>query len=71
MKIVLVLGATGAMGRYLVPELVKLGYDVTGVGLEETAPWSHARYLKGDAFDKDFLETLLQEKFDGIVNFMS
>jgi len=71
MKKVLVLGATGAMGRYLVPELVKLGYDVTGVGLEETAPWSHARYLKGDAFDQDFLETLLQEKFNGIVNFMS
>lgn len=38
MKKVLVLGATGAMGRYLVPELVGLGYAVTGVGLEESAP---------------------------------
>lgn len=70
MKKVLVLGATGAMGRYLVPELVALGYDVTGVGLDETSPWSDASYIKGDAFDKEFLGTLLKEKFDGIVNFM-
>lgn len=71
-KKVLVLGATGAMGRYLVPELVKLGYEVTGVALDETAPWEPmARYMKGDAFDQAFLKTLLQERFDGIVNFMS
>ena len=71
MKKVLVLGATGAMGRYLVPELAGLGYEVVGVGLEEKAPWSvHAKYLKGNAFDKNFLEELLKEQFDGIVNFM-
>lgn len=71
MKKVLVLGATGAMGRYLVPELVNLNYDVTGVGLEETAPWSvNASYVQGNAFDKEFLEKLLKEDFDGIVNFM-
>ncbi len=71
MKKVLVLGATGAMGRYLVPELVKLNYEVTGVGLEESAPWTgNASYIQGNAFDKDFLDSLLQKKFDGIVNFM-
>lgn len=71
MKKVLVLGATGAMGRYLVPELVKLNYDVTGVGLDEAAPWSgKASYIKGNAFDKAFLAGLLKENFDGIVNFM-
>lgn len=71
MKKVLVLGATGAMGRYLIPELVKLNYDVTGVGLEDSAPWSvNAAYIKGNAFDKEFLESLLKEGFDGIVNFM-
>jgi nucleoside-diphosphate-sugar epimerase len=71
MKKILVLGATGAMGRYLVPELVNLGYAVTGVGLEETAPWRvNAAYVQGNAFDKDFLEPLLKEGFDGIVNFM-
>ena len=71
MKRVLVIGATGAMGRYLVPELVGLGYDVTGMGLEDEAPWDGiARYVKGDAFDKAALEALLSEGFDGIVNFM-
>ncbi len=71
MKKVLVLGATGAMGRYLVPELAGLGYAVTGVGLEETAPEGFCgEYLCGDAFDKAFLAALLKRKFDGIVNFM-
>lgn len=71
MKKVLVLGATGAMGRYLVPELADLGYAVTGVGLEETAPAGfRGTYLHGDAFDKAFLAELLQEDFHGIVNFM-
>ena len=71
MKKVLVLGATGAMGRYLIPELVGLNYDVTGVGLEESAPWQvNAKYVQGNAFDKDFIESLLKEKFDGIINFM-
>ena len=72
MKKVLVIGATGAMGRYLVPELVELGYDVTGVGLDDVAPWTvNAKYVKGDSFDKLFLVDLLKEKFDGIVNFMT
>lgn len=31
MKKALVLGATGAMGEHLVPELVKNGYKVDGV----------------------------------------
>ncbi|MBO5306216.1 MAG: NAD-dependent epimerase/dehydratase family protein [Clostridia bacterium] len=71
MKKVLVLGATGAIGRYLVPELVKLNYEVTGVGLEEKAPWAvEASYVQGNAFDKDFLGELLKKGFDGIVNFM-
>lgn len=71
MKKVLVIGATGAMGRYLVPELVNMGYEVTGVGLEQTPPWSvKADYLQGDAFDKTFLSGLLEKNFDGIVNFM-
>lgn len=71
MKKVLVLGATGAMGRYLVPELVSLGYDVTGVGIEENAPWKiNASYVQGNAFDAEFLDSLLKDGFDGIVNFM-
>ena len=37
MKKVLVLGATGAMGRYLGPELTSLGYAVTAVALDDAA----------------------------------
>lgn len=71
MKKVLVLGATGAMGRYLIPELVNMSYEVTGIGLDESAPWNvQACYIQGNAFDKGFLETVLKENFDGIVNFM-
>lgn len=71
MKKVLVLGSTGAMGRYLVPELVNLGYEVTGVALDDpTYPLDKVRHIKGDAFDKGLLSELLREGYDGIVNFM-
>ena len=35
MKKVIVLGATGAMGRYVVPELVKRGFYVDAVTLDD------------------------------------
>ena len=70
-KRVMVIGATGAMGRHLVPELVKLGYEVTGVSLDEQKnPVPGVKYYVGDCFDKDFLAELLAQKFDGVVNFM-
>ena len=70
-KRVMVIGATGAMGRHVVPELVKLGYEVTGVSLDEQKnPVPGVKYHVGDCFDKEFLTRLLQEKFDGVVNFM-
>jgi len=70
-KRVLVIGATGAMGRHLIPELVKLGYTVTGVSLDvQTNPVPGVTYHVGDCFDKAFLASLLKERFDGIVNFM-
>ncbi len=70
MKKVLVLGATGAMGRYLLPELVKLGYIVTGVSLDDPAPMEGVTYIKGNCFDREFVTKLLAEGFDAIVNFM-
>ena len=33
-KRVLVIGATGAMGQYVVPELAALGYEVDAVALD-------------------------------------
>jgi len=70
-KKVLVIGATGAMGRHLVPELISLGYAVTGVSLDVPAnPVEGVTYYTGNCFDKEFLGSLLTQKFDGIVNFM-
>lgn len=70
-KSVLVIGATGTMGSYLVPELVKLGYAVTAVSLDmQKNPVPGVAYHAGDCFDMDFLAPLLAQKFDGIVNFM-
>ena len=71
MKKVLVIGATGAMGRYLVPELAKMGYSVTGVSVDDvTSSIENVEYRKGDAFDKDFIASLLSEGYDGVVDFM-
>ena len=72
MKKVLVIGSTGAMGRYLVPELAKMGYAITAVSLvDETPRFPNMVCKKGDAKDKAFLQSLLDEKFDGIVDFMN
>lgn len=71
-KHVLVIGATGTMGRYLVPELVQLGFQVTGVSLDmPDAPVDGVEYRTGNCYDLDFLRALLSRRFDGIVNFMT
>ncbi len=69
-KRVLVLGGTGAMGIYLVPYLAEMGYDVTVVSLDDCEDKPGIRYLKGNAKDFDFLEELLAEHFDAIVDYM-
>lgn len=72
MKKILVIGATGAMGKYLVPELAALGFSVTGVSVDNVVSTiENVEYVKGDAFDKEFMSGLLANKYDGIVDFMS
>lgn len=71
-KHVLVIGATGTMGRFLIPELLELGYEVTGVSLDvPRTPIEGVEYITGNCFDFALLEQLMARKFDGIVNFMS
>lgn len=71
MKKILVIGSTGAMGRYLVPELADMGYSVTAVSLVDEQPCrKNVVCQKGNAKDKVFLQSLLDEGFDGIVDFM-
>lgn len=70
-KKVLVIGSTGAMGQFLVPELLDLGYEVTGVSMDECTPRCEREVcIQGDGFDFDFLRPLLAQRFDGIVNFL-
>lgn len=69
---VLLLGGTGAMGVYLAPELAARGYAVTVVSLDDPAPGtpSTVRHIKGDAKEPRFLQSLLDQKFDAIVDFL-
>ena len=71
MKKILILGATGAMATYLVPALLEKGMYVTGVSLDDvTSDDPRLRYVKGNAMDKAFLEEILMDGYDAIVDFM-
>lgn len=69
-KKILMLGGTGAMGMYLAPEMIKLGYRVYITSRKEHESTEDMVYLAGNAKDMAFLEPLLAEKFDCIVDFM-
>ena len=68
---VLVLGATGAMGQYLVPRLAAMGYRVDGVSIDDkTDNIPNVNYIKANAKDRAVLQQLLANSYDGIVDFM-
>ena len=71
MKKLLVLGATGAMATYLIPEMLNKGFKVTGISLDQ-AIVSNDNYTHktGNALDPDFLRAELELGYDGIVDFM-
>ena len=70
-KKVLLLGGTGAMGVYLAPELVNLGYKVYVTSRSEHQDiGSSIHYLKGDAKDDSYLASILEGGFSAIVDFM-
>lgn len=71
MKKVLVLGASGAMGRYLIPILAQMNYQVDAVALDD-APFSdpRVRWIKADAKDEAFRRELLANGYDAIVDFL-
>lgn len=71
MKKVLVLGGTGAMGVYLVPELIEMGYAVDVYSLDkETSDNPLLNYFVGDVTDNGFLKEILKKGYDAIVDFM-
>ncbi len=85
-KKILVPGGTGAMGVYLVPELLRMGYAVDVVSLDngnlptdkavvdsllpDTAKSYPLRYFKGNFKDPSFRGELLANGYDCIVDFM-
>ena len=70
-KKVLVLGATGAMGKYLVPKLLEMGYQVDAVALDTFhSDAANLRNIVGNAMDWQFRDELFKNNYDGIVDFM-
>jgi nucleoside-diphosphate-sugar epimerase len=68
---VLILGGTGAMGVYLVPELTDMGYEVHVVSLDELRSADpRITYIKADATDDNFLKSHLALQYEAIVDFM-
>ena len=70
-KKVLVPGGTGAMGVYLVPELLDLGYEVDVITLDERQSDNpRLRYFKANAKDTEYIKKMLNNGYDAIVDFM-
>ena len=71
MKKVLVIGGTGAMGVYVVPELVNRGYSVVVPSLDDVdATSDNPKYIKADMKNIDTLKKILDEKYDAIIDFL-
>lgn len=70
---VLVLGGTGAMGRYCVPELLRLGHTVDVAALNELPSDNpRLRYIVGNVKEEGVTERLLKEgNYDAVVDFMT
>ncbi|MBQ3080418.1 MAG: NAD-dependent epimerase/dehydratase family protein [Clostridia bacterium] len=70
-KKVLVLGGTGALGSYLVPELVNMGMRVHVVSLDDiTSDNPMLTYEKNNAMDDAVVNHLLKGKYDAVVDYM-
>ena len=68
---ILVLGGTGAMGVHLVELLSQRGDAVWVTSRRERPSRKNVTYVRGDAHDNDFLQTLLVgRRWDAIVDFM-
>ncbi len=71
MKKILVPGGTGAMGVYLVPELLKKGYAVDVVSLDDkVSDTENLRYFKDDFCNIETAAKYLSQGYDAVVDFM-
>lgn len=71
-KRVLVIGGTGVMGAYLVPELRSRGYSVDAVCIhEKMSDDAQLRYILADCSNLRTLESILEAKYDAAIDFMT
>lgn len=67
---ILLLGGTGAIGMHLTHILAMRGDDIYVTTRSFRASKEGVTYVSGDAHDNEFLNDLLQEPWDAIVDFM-
>jgi nucleoside-diphosphate-sugar epimerase len=70
-KKVLLLGGSGALGSYLIPQLLMMNYNIHVVSLDELKSDNpNLTYEKADVKNDDWLKVALTTKYDAIVDFM-
>lgn len=67
---VLVLGGTGAMGVHLVSLLEGLASRIVVTSRSRSGNYKNIEYVTGNAHDQEFINTLLNEHWDAIIDFM-
>lgn len=67
---VLILGGTGAMGTHLVDKLIQNGIDTFVTTRSYRTSGENLHYIQGNAKDLIFLERILDEHWDAVVDFM-
>ena len=71
MKKILLVGGTGAMGTYLVPEMRALGYAVDVVALDTRESGDPlVRYFAANCLDEAVVSEFLKNDYDAVVDFM-
>ena len=69
---VLVLGATGAMARYMIPFLAENGCQVDGIALDQFESQNpNVKYHQGNAKDPAILREFLPRNYDAIVDYLT
>jgi len=71
-KKVLVLGATGAMARYMIPYLAERGCEIDGLALDAAeSKYPNVRYHQCNAKDPAVRDGFLSRSYDAIVDYLT
>lgn len=73
---ILVLGGTGAMGKFLVRDLAEMGNDVFVTTRSESCKSDsngkvNITYIQGNAHNDEFMKNIMAERWGAVVDFMS